>query len=80
VTPPRELEFFETDRSLDDSFTLFQNHLESKFGKATSVGSGTEGFPDYRWQITTVMIEHIVREHFGPAERLRIFPNNGSLL
>jgi hypothetical protein len=67
-----EFELFQTAVPVEVSFEEFQRHLEAIFGPPTSVSPGTEGFPSHFWRIDDVQISHSVREHFGPAEYLRI--------
>ena len=65
-------ELFQTGSELESSYRDFQDHLEISFGCPTTTIPGSEGFPTNYWRIQDVQITHLVQEHFGPAERLRI--------
>jgi hypothetical protein len=68
-----EFEFFGSSYPHGDaSFEAFQRHLEMTFGQPTVTSRGTEGFPSYCWQLGDVEVIHVVQEHFGPAEYVRI--------
>jgi hypothetical protein len=60
------------------SYQEFQSHLVTTFGAPTVTSQGTEGFPSHMWRIKNVQIIHEVREHFGPAEYVRITKINPS--
>jgi len=69
----RELEFFR--RAYPDqaaSFAEFQDHLEATFGPPSRRSDGTEGFPNFGWQIGSAWIKHYVFDRFGPEEHVRI--------
>ncbi len=68
-----EFELFGNGQAYPEaSYREFQIHLETTFGPPTLTSPGTEGFPSNMWRIKDVQISHVVQEHFGPAEYLRI--------
>jgi hypothetical protein len=70
-----EFEFFDSPYPYgEESFTVFQSHLESTFGAPTETQPGTEGFPSHYWRLNGADVWHRVVEHFGPAERVVIRP------
>jgi hypothetical protein len=70
-----ELEFFKPLQSEADIAPLyaeFQHHFETEFGPPKKTEMGTEGFPSYEWTLPGAKIIHLVRERFGPEQRMRI--------
>ena len=67
-----EFEFFLSSLDLAASYQRFQHHLESTFGKPTITVPGSEGYPSHTWRFPNAEIIHLVQEHFGPAEYVRI--------
>jgi hypothetical protein len=54
------------------SFPLIQIHLEATFGKPTISAPGDEGWQSHIWRLDGCVVEHEVRERFGPAHFVRI--------
>ena len=54
------------------SFDKFQRHLEARFGAPTGVRPGSEGFPDYEWQLGGVLVYHYIFDRFGLEEHVGI--------
>ncbi len=68
-----EFEFFRASCSdLAESYQQFQRHLEATFGKPTITLPGSEGYPSHSWRFPGVEVLHLVEEHFGPTEYVRI--------
>ena len=70
-----EFEFFaehRTEADITASYAEFQRHFESTFGPPTKTEKGSEGFLSHEWLIPGARIIHLVKERFGPEERMRI--------
>jgi hypothetical protein len=68
-----EFEFFRSSYpDLGASYQEFQRHLEATFGQPTITVSGSEGYPSHTWRFPGAEVVHLVQEHFGPAEYVRI--------
>lgn len=71
----KELEIFvnyHSDR--DNTYSMFQTHLESVYGNPSKTESGTweKSKPSYTWISGSVSIYHYVFDRFGPEEHVRI--------
>jgi len=77
-----EFEFFGNScPDIATSYEAFQRHLEATFGQPTLTTPGEEGYLSHTWVFPGVEIVHVVQEHFGPAEYVRIqkkLPNGQS--
>jgi hypothetical protein len=68
-----EFEFFRSPYSgLATSYREFQRHLEATFGQPIITVPGSEGYPSHTWRFPGAEVVHLIQEHFGPAQYVRI--------
>lgn len=71
-----KLQIFLKGFTVEQSFPLFQRHLEAAFGPPTETTYSDEPWPAHYWEVDGFSVSHVVIERFGYLDFVSIAPKD----